>query len=236
MNKCKSCLAASALALFACAGGVAAREGSQIIIDVYAGPTLTQSSDLGIDTTISGRLVKGTYSDVSYKSGVSFGGRAGWWFSQYAGVGFDALVQKIETKEQTTTLTLESAGLPTVTGVVRMREAAGTFSSVVLSPTLLLRIPFKRVEPYIGIGPGVFLNKYKETGVEESGTNIGLTAPVGVKVVVLEKRKVGLALMAESRIAYNPFKVSFRNSEIRNNLVSLNIILGASIIFDTGKE
>lgn len=140
-------------------------------------------------------------SDIALKDAVMYGGKIGHYFlaARWLGVELDIYNSTPHLKAQMTTFSRpgSSATIP----------LSGAYQRVLtIAPNVMLRYPGKRVQPYLGIGPGIFLGRIKdpETGETQSSTRVGLNALVGVKYFVTPQ----VSVFTEGKINYAKFSYS----------------------------
>ena len=135
-----------------------------------------------VDNT--GTFPPGTmFSDLSLKSSLLFGAKVGHYFSQIRWLGIEGEIYNTNPhlKQQPSTLTVPGFG--TVAGTTD-----GNYLRVLtIAPiNFMVRYPGKRVQPYVGVGPGIFLARLKEAQLGESisSTTVGLNAMAGLRYLV----------------------------------------------------
>lgn len=137
-------------------------------------------------------------SDIALKDSMMYGGKIGHYFSaaRWLGVELDIYNSTPHLKEQSTTFSGPggSAAIP----------LSGAYQRVLtIAPNVMLRYPGKRVQPYIGVGPGFFLGRIRDaaTGDSQSSTRVGLHALVGVKLFITPQ----VSVFTEGKINYAKF-------------------------------
>ncbi len=135
-----------------------------------------------IDET--GTFPAGTrFSDLALKSSPLYGAKIGHYFQQlrWFGVEFEIYNTNPHLKQQPSTLTVPGfAPLPGTTDGNYLRV-------LTIAPlNLMFRYPGKQVQPYLGIGPGIFLAKLKEAqqGETLSSTTVGVNVMAGLRYLV----------------------------------------------------
>lgn len=212
-----------------------------IFVDVYGGPQITNNSDFTLEAPIQGNTVKLTYPDLQWKSGMTIGGRAGYWFNSFLGAGLDFFGYSVATKEQDITVAYEYAG---TSGNVKgkISEDADKISVKALGFNLMARYPGKIFQPYLGIAPVIFFNEFSEpsTAFTANSTNVGFAVPVGLKAIVFREERISIGLFAEAKMTYNPLKGSGTYSGVestgKTNLFSTHFLFGLSLDFSTGNR
>jgi len=156
------------------AGAIVASAGvpdpaeAELAIDLYGGPSWTQSADLrasGRDDT--GNFVDATLQDIRTNTGMTFGLRLGYWLDSlpFVGLGLDVFYFSIPVPGQTVpatgTLQSEIAGEPITINAGQARIPSTTLPVLGFSPELRLRVPLITsknppnglLQPYVTAGP-----------------------------------------------------------------------------------
>jgi len=161
----------------------------------------------------------GTISDRDLKSSFVIGLKAGYYFpkARWFGLETEIFHTTPHIKQQQTSITLQPG--TTINGVVipGSGTATGTLSGdhfrvITWAPVnLMFRYHKTRLQPYVGVGPGVFFGRITSTvqGFEgsQSSTKLGLNAKVGLDYLVTRH----LSLFAEGK--YNRVKFDFKPSD-----------------------
>ena len=140
-----------------------------------------------------------TVSDQSLKTSFMFGGKIGHYFSRARWFGLEAEIfystphikqQDITLRSDTPITFTPSTGGPS-TSLGNELTAQGVqgvnFSVLTIAPfNLMFRYPGNRLQPYIGIGPGIFIATIKDPAVtqgdnSQSSTKLGLNTLIGVR-------------------------------------------------------
>ena len=135
-----------------------------------------------VDNT--GTFPAGTmFSDLSLKSNIMYGAKVGHYFRQLRWFGIEGEIYNANPhlKQQPSTLTVP--GFPPVTG----STDGNYFRVLTIAPVnLMIRYPGKRLQPYVGIGPGIFLARLQEAQLGESicSTTVGLNAMAGIRYLI----------------------------------------------------
>ena len=140
-----------------------------------------------------------TVSDQSLKTSFMVGGKIGHYFSRAQWFGLEAEIfystphikQQDITVHSGTPITFTPSGGGPSTPVANEFTYVGFpgahFSVLTIAPlNLMFRYPGNRLQPYIGIGPGIFIARIKDPSVtqgddSQSSTKIGLNTLIGVR-------------------------------------------------------
>jgi opacity protein-like surface antigen len=140
-----------------------------------------------------------TVSDQSLKNSLMVGGKIGHYFSKLRWLGVEAEVfySTPHIKQQDITFrsgapfTFAPSGGGPSTSVGNDLTAVGIqgahFQVWTIAPlNFVLRYPGNRLQPYVGVGPGIFIGRIKDTSVtqgenSQSSTKLGLNTFVGVR-------------------------------------------------------
>lgn len=123
------------------------------------------------------------FSDLALKSSILYGAKVGHYFQQipWFGVEFELYNTTPHLKQQPSTLTVP--GFAPLQGTTD-----GNYLRVLtIAPiNFMLRYPGKRVQPYVGVGPGIFLARLKEAeaGQTLSSTTVGVNTMVGLRYLL----------------------------------------------------
>jgi opacity protein-like surface antigen len=195
--------------------------------DVYVGATFTQSHDVRINAGAAGG---GTFSDVDFKTGLTWGGRFGHYFESlpFLGVAVDLLNFSSDISRS------DGAG-------------AGSFdlSTTAVAVDLLLRLPLLktadapkgRLQPYVGAGVPVFFTTVTPRNTTlfrnhqpDTAVAVGYSATGGIAFQVFSN----LMLFAEYRFNHHRVdadlenSVSASNATFRTDLDSHSTLIGVS--------
>lgn len=116
-------------------------------VDLYFGGVMPEDGDVDAEAAPFGVTVKDSANNVDYDNTYTFGGRAGGWSREFRGIGLALDFSYFK---------LEADGIDT--------------KVFPLSLLLMLRYPGDRLEPYIGVGPGLFISDTK-VDIQLSGQN-----------------------------------------------------------------
>lgn len=140
-----------------------------------------------------------TISDQSLKTSFMLGGKIGHYLSKARWFGFEAemFYSTPHIKQQNITLrsgtpftfTPSSGGpsQPLGNELTSVGVPGVNFSVLTIAPlNLMFRYPGNRLQPYIGIGPGIFIARIKDPSVtqgdnSQSSTKLGLNTLIGVR-------------------------------------------------------
>lgn len=158
----------------------------------------TLQTDLSSGHTMTPGFSSLALSDIALKDAMLYGGKIGHYFAHapWLGLELDIYNSTPHLKGQDTTFT-GPGGSTTI-------PLPGAYQRVLtIAPTLMLRYPGKRLQPYLGIGPGVFLGRIKDsvTGDSQSSTRVGLHALLGVNYFLTPH----VAVFTEGKIDYAKF-------------------------------
>ncbi len=165
----------------------------------FAGLSLTRDRDMEIVQDVAGAELEGTLKGVEFDRSTVFGGKAGYFFNRrvFGGnLGFEYEVYHFrpDINGQTIDFSGTVLGSPT-TGTFALGEA--DISVFTAGLNLLYRIPLARsrrfprgqVQPYVGVGGGVFFAEFKtqssnldqNTDVDDTDVRPGLQGLAGLK-------------------------------------------------------
>ncbi|MDP3092491.1 MAG: OmpW family outer membrane protein [Nitrospira sp.] len=150
------------------------------------GFTLAQDTTRGRvnDPTYSGFPTGTSISNVGLNNSIMYGMKVGHYFGSvpWLGVELEGFVTTPHRPQQRLTL-----GVPG-SGNVTLEEGGATNRFIVVSPVLLARYQAGAFEPYVGVGPGLFMLHQKQltsaasgTAYSQSYTGIGLNTQVGLR-------------------------------------------------------
>ncbi len=108
--------------------------------DVYFGASMPQDEDLHMRSSAFGGIAESTDADVNYEASFTSGARVGYWFKSRLWLGFAMDVSYFKMDSEKKDITLYP-----------------------ISTLLMLRLPKRRFQPYVGIGPALFVSKMKFT-------------------------------------------------------------------------
>ncbi len=140
-----------------------------------------------------------TVSDQSLKTSFMLGGKIGHYFSRARWLGLEAEIfystphikQQDITIRSGTPFTLTPSGggpsIPLGNEFTAVGVQGANFSVLTIAPlNLMFRYPGNRLQPYIGIGPGIFIASIKVPAItqgdnSQSSTKLGVNTLIGVR-------------------------------------------------------
>lgn len=162
----------------------------------------------------------GSISDRELSRSILGGGKIGYYFKnvRWFGIETEVFYATPHIKQQLTTITIQPGTIVQGTGPVAGGTTTGTLSGdhfrvLTWAPiNLMFRYPKYRIQPYIGVGPGIFFSRVHTTvaGFEgtQSSTKIGLNAKAGLEYFITRH----LSAFAEWKYNWTSF-----NFEANNN-------------------
>ncbi len=164
------------------------------------------------DIDITTQFLPGTtHSDLALKSSAMFGAKAGYYFrgARWFGLEAEAYNTTPHIKQQTHTFQN-----PSVPGTVSGTLQGAHFRVFTLAPAnLMFRYPKTRLQPYIGIGPGLFFARIKGEGLTpdspastSDNARLGLNAKAGFEYYITRH------LTAFGEVKYNYARFNFREN------------------------
>lgn len=168
-----------------------------------------------------------TFSDFDVQNSLLFGAKVGY-FSQsvrWFGVEAEIFHTTPHVKQQDVIVTAPG-GSVTVPGVPGLN-----FRMLTLAPNLVFRYPGKRFQPYVAVGPGIFMARLKDaqTGDAQSSTTLGLNAQLGLRYFMSRH----LALFGEYKFNYSRLKFEDRPNldGIDTDYLAHNLVIGIGYHF-----
>lgn len=154
---------------------------AEVFIDIYAGKAKTNTGKVDITGNVGGITASG---DVEYDSSVTVGGRVGGWFGKYFGVGLD--VFHFDTDVKNTSIEQSNLGI--------------AFDLMARLPLLANEgMPQGRLQPYVTVGPAIFVSDQKSPGFTDGQTaSVGFKGGAGLKFLFTQH----FGLFAEYRYTY----------------------------------
>jgi len=150
-------------------------------------------------------------SDQPLKNTPMVGAKLGHYFSRVRWLGVETEVTYSNPHVKQGTVTFSAPGGPPVTSPV----LAGLHQRVIMwAPvTLLVRYPGYRLQPYVGVGPGVFFASLNGPTAPpgQSGTAIGLNAEAGLRYYITRH----WSLSSEGK--YNLARISYSSNDDNPN-------------------
>lgn len=190
-----------------------------------------------------------TVSDQSLKTSFMFGGKIGHYFSRARWFGLEAEVfySTPDIKQQDITIRSDTPGTFTPSGggpIIpippgQQLTATGVpgvdFHVLTIAPlNLMFRYPGNRLQPYIGIGPGIFIATIKDPAVtqgdnSQSSTKLGLNALIGVRYFLTRH----VSAFAEGKYNYVRFNFEENPNFFGFNATysPINVAIGVSYHF-----
>ena len=178
-------------------------------VDLYCGGVMPEDGDVDAKAEPFGVTVKDSANNVDYDNTNTFGGRAGGWSGEYRWIGMALDFSYFK---------LEADGID--------------IKVFPLSLLLMLRYPGDRLEPYIGVGPGLFFSDTKidiQLGGEnksfsDTAVDIGLDTRAGLAWRLFRR----FAIFGEYRFTYfegdYDDKVSSAGTETEVNIDTKNSV------------
>ena len=154
---------------------------AEVFIDIYAGHSQTDKGTADVTGNVGGIVASG---DVEYDSSVTVGGRVGWWIGKYLGVGLDVFHFDSDVKNTP----IEQANL------------AFAFDLMARLPLLTNEeMPHGRLQPYVTVGPAIFVSDQKSPGFTDGSTaSVGFKGGAGLKFLFMQH----FGVFAEYRYTY----------------------------------
>jgi len=109
-----------------------------LFVDLYFGASMPQDEDLHMRSSAFGVIAESTDANVNYDASFTTGARVGYWSKKrlWLGLAMDVSYYKMDSDKKDITL-------------------------YPISTLLMLRLPKRRFQPYVGIGPAIFVSKMK---------------------------------------------------------------------------
>ncbi len=188
-----------------------------------------------------------TVSDQSLKTSFMLGGKIGHYLSRAQWFGFEAEIfystphikQQDITLRSGTPFTFTPSGGGPSTSLGNELTAVGVqganFSVLTIAPfNLMFRYPGNRLQPYIGIGPGIFIATIKDPSItqgdnSQSSTKLGLNTLIGVRYFLTRH----VSAFAEGKYNYVRFNFSENPNFFGFNATytPINVAFGVSYHF-----
>ena len=169
MGAKRSFVTAVLLVVFAVGAGPASAEWFG---DLYLGGAFTQNDDLTAKGSFNGSPFELTARDLRFDSSVTGGGRLGYWFEAlpWLGLGLDVAYFAPNVSSQNVDTTVKLAGVSTNVGQVsfdklKLDVTDVSFDLMLRWPGLVAssQFPKGRLQPYLTVGPAVFLVTAKDS-------------------------------------------------------------------------
>jgi opacity protein-like surface antigen len=142
-------------------------------------------------------------SDFKIDNAAMFGAKVGYYLPLVLSwLGLEAELYHTNLHSPQQTVTVAGSG-----GTAPQNLAGSSIRTTVLALNLMVRYPGSFLQPYVGIGPGIFFTRVKPPapGASNSDTTIGLNALAGLRVMIIKN----LGIFAEYK--YNRSSVSYDN-------------------------
>jgi opacity protein-like surface antigen len=214
------------------AGASIGNKVNSVIVDVnpnYQGSLITNFlPPSAVKPVQDARFTGAKQSDAKLENSFSIGAKAGHYFDAipFLGVEGEFNFTKPDLKEQNiTTSNLNNTTLLTSNGTVTKKQLAADIYDFTSAFSLMARYPaFKRVTPYIGVGPNFHYFRVRGTGAAEINTDVVLEtlgAPKTPNVLVqgpgVKQDKFSIGLQAKAGIRFNITKHLSADVEYKYN-------------------
>ncbi|HEV8328189.1 MAG TPA: outer membrane beta-barrel protein [Nitrospiraceae bacterium] len=188
-----------------------------------------------------------TVSDQSLTSSLMLGGKIGHYFSKARWFGLEAEIfySTPHIKQQDITLRSDPPATFTPSGggpsTVLPSELTSPgfqgahFSVLTIAPfNLMLRYPGNRLQPYIGVGPGIFIARISDPSItqgenSQSSTKLGLNTFIGARYYLTRR----VSAFAEGK--YNYVRFNFEENPnffgFNATYTPINVVFGVSYHF-----
>jgi opacity protein-like surface antigen len=186
---------------------VAGQFGATFPVDGLSNGDLTSTSAPFQNGLVSGTVnfpSGSTVSDQSLTTSFMFGGKIGHYFTKARWFGLEAEIfystphikqQDLKLQADTPFTFTPTGGGPSTSlgnqlppvGSPPLVIPGANFSVLTIAPlNLMFRYPGYRLQPYIGVGPGIFIARIKDSSItqgedSQSSTKLGLNTLIGVK-------------------------------------------------------
>jgi len=187
-----------------------------------------------------------TVSDQSLKTSLLLGGKIGHYLSRARWLGFEAEIfystphikqQDITLRSGTPFTFTPSGGGPSTSLGNEFTSPVvqgANFSVLTIAPlNLMFRYPGNRLQPYIGIGPGIFIARIKapvpQGDDSQSSTKLGLNSFIGVRYFLTRH----VSAFAEGKYNYVRFNFEENTNFFGFNATysPINVVFGVSYHF-----
>lgn len=222
-------LVAASLLLFLFMPNLQAR--AEMYVAGQAGVTLPQSlSNVDVSDPSTGLPAGSTSSNLDLKASVMYGAKLGYYFDsvKWLGVETEVFNTTPHMKQQTQTLTVPQgfafAAPPSCAGSQSCPiSASGSYLRVLTwAPVnLVVRYQMGQLEPYAGVGMGVFFARLKDagTGDSTSSTAVGLNTQVGLRYRVTSNIAIfGEWKFNHARFSFDATPNAFTNVDATYNV------------------
>src|SRR5262245_22377778 len=163
--------------------------------DLYVGGAFTQNNDLKAKGSFNGTPFELTANDLRFDSSVTGGGRLGYWFEAlpWLGLGLDVAYFAPNVASQNVDTTVKVGGISANVGQlsfdkVKLDVTDVSFDLMLRWPGLVAsaQFPKGRLQPYLTVGPTIFLATAKDStnfgspnNQSSHDTSVGVKAGVG---------------------------------------------------------
>jgi outer membrane protein W len=144
----------------------------------------------------------GAISDQSLQRSILYGGKIGHYFKAVPWLGLE-----LEVYNTTPHIKQQTIQFYGPSGLIGETNFTGlNFRVLTVAPfNVMFRLPKTRLQPYIGVGPGIFLARIEDpalpSGNRQSSTGFGLNAQAGVRYYITRQ----VALFGEGKFNYTKF-------------------------------
>ena len=120
-------------------------------------------------------------TDEKLQTSVMYGAKVGHYFDSMRWLGIETEIFNATPHKKQQEVTITQAGQAPV---VTTDSSLLRVTTVALN--ILARYPGERLQPYVGIGPGVFFARAQENATSQYSTSVGLNALAGLRVIVTQ--------------------------------------------------
>lgn len=232
---------ALALALLAFVGLGIRPAAAEWFADVFAGLSLTHDHDLELDDRGIGR---GVYEGVEFDRSLAWGGRAGRYFDSLPFVGLAVDFFRFYPYLPPQSVHLHGCFFPGGCGTGQGGTGSFDVETTALSVDLMLRLPLLRspaapqgrVQPYLAVGPPLFITTITPVRTRsfrnhdgDTDYSFGVKAAAGVAIQVYQS----LAVFGEYRFTHVSPEVELRDANLnrvtlRTDLDTHSALVGIS--------
>jgi opacity protein-like surface antigen len=200
-------------------------------IDLYVGSTSTQKADVQGSSFIGNAVA----NDVKFDSSLVGGMRVGGWLPPlpYLGFAVDGFYFTTNIKPQTLTGCIgSSCGALSTTAETEQEHIAIAFDVMLRLPLATSKqFPTGRFQPYITVGPALFISTWREPGFTSRTTTLGFKGGAGGKFFLTKN----VALFGEYRLtSFEPehdFRFNNVTFDVSNRLTTHHFLGGLGVHF-----